>query len=820
MEPDAAMEDDTFTDEQIASEIERFRSIVLSACSSLGNLEPVTTPAPGSDGPAVHRVSGTNMQYVPSDDCLASLKDIKRYIQMDEQGEGKFVLQWLGEWEVLQRDIIPIFTLSVKRLLADAPAQRLDDHDRDHVLKVVMMCVELFVFLTWDMDPEHDAVKTRFIPILRAYKRAFAANEVVASLLSVAVMYVRKSHNTDREALLVKGVIYVFRNTLAIPDPLVSATSRGLARVESHDTLIAALDKELAVDFFLTLMSSADQRRFKDLRPLLLDIIYYIYYRVPVSALFATPAAWFAKDGPQCPSRHTMFSGVYAVSTGAGTIMPVFNVRDVLRPFANLFKKDLKSNRRKKPRTRDDGPVSRQWRTVDPDALPVLRRIAAVFIESCFNPFIGVLLEDLRGAPTVVDTTTPRLLYVAGYFVDISLANPAIDLGCICGVAQKHAFSQIVGLASTYVELKEWHALESAMYCIRQILLALSRMHGTKLDALSTNVLSNLFYDGEALDLFIKMCRVYRPTLVGRRFMEQVAQLTDTFLATLKGHADSREGLYIAKRVKRRKSKKRAGADAAEAEPEPDSADPPPGSDVQPSSTGEDEEEAEVAGADMEADADSGNDSNDDDDSNVVQVERAFDFVRFESAFAVAEVAKAFTHLLVPPASMEYVYPMLRRIAITCQKPHLFFKRATMLRLLVLFDDSLSFPNQAETIDVAAWIFRQYMTVIDSPALCKHFNPEPLKEALADKCMRSFLATSTAGTSVEPVITRHIIDLLAGDGSTGAAAGGDSADPHVTGSIALDSAPVDNTVDDFDQDDFDLDKYFALGNDHPDGADF
>ncbi|KAJ2760134.1 Topoisomerase 1-associated factor 1, partial [Coemansia nantahalensis] len=521
--------------------------------------------------------------YVPSDDCLASLKDIKRYIQMDEQGEGKLVLQWLGEWEVLQRDIVPIFTLGVKRLLAAAPAQRLADDDRDHVLKVVMMCVELFVFLTWDMAPESDDVRTRFIPILRAYKRAFAANEVVSSLLAVAVMYMRKSHNTDREALLIKGVMYVFRNTLAIPDPLVSATSRGLAQVEAHDALIAALDKELAVDFFLTLMSSADQRRFKDLRPVLLDIIYYLFYRVPVSALFAAQAAWFKKSTARRSGRHTKFSGVYAVSTGEDTIMPIFDVREVLRPFANLFKKNLPLQ---KPKKRDEGPVSHQWRTVDPDALPILRRIAAVFIESCFNPFVGAMFEDLKGAPTVVDATVPRLLYVAGYFVDISLANPAIDLGCVCGVAQAHTFGQVLGLTSTYVELKEWEALESAMYCIRQVLTALSRMRGTKLDALSTNVLSNLFYDGDALRLFIEMCRVYRPTLVARRFMEQVAQLTDTFLATLKEYADSREGLYISKRVRKRKGKKQPDADdvetEAEAGPEPDNPDQP-GSDALPS---------------------------------------------------------------------------------------------------------------------------------------------------------------------------------------------------------------------------------------------
>ncbi|KAJ2296394.1 hypothetical protein IWW55_005118, partial [Coemansia sp. RSA 2706] len=126
MEPEVSEEyadEEQLTDSQVAEEVDRYRRIVLSACSSLGNLQPVTATARGGRfggaNRTVHRVSGTNMEYVPKDDCLASLKDIKRYIQMDEQGEGKWVLQWLGEWQVLERDIVPIFTLGVRRLLAD-----------------------------------------------------------------------------------------------------------------------------------------------------------------------------------------------------------------------------------------------------------------------------------------------------------------------------------------------------------------------------------------------------------------------------------------------------------------------------------------------------------------------------------------------------------------------------------------------------------------------------------------------------------------------------------------------------------------------------
>ncbi|KAJ1798868.1 Topoisomerase 1-associated factor 1 [Coemansia sp. RSA 2399] len=746
------------------------------------------------------------MEYVPSDDCLSSLKDIKRYIQMDEQGEGKLVLEWLGDWNVLETDVIPIFIHNAKKLLSVARSDREDSEwDRDIALKTAMLCVELFVFTTWSMSSEAEDVKSKFIRILRSYKRAFASSDVVSCLLSVAVMYARKLVSTEKETMLVKGILYVFRNILAIPDPFVSPSSSGLSQIESHDTLISVLDKELAIDFFLTLASTTDHSRFKDLRPTLLDIIYFIFYRVPVSALFERPQVWFEPKGNETrQSRHNNFGGVYAVSTGEGTIMPVFSAKEVLEPFANLFKK--RSNVRK-PRGTDDGPVERQWRTVDPSCIPIFRRIAATFIESCFNPFIGALFEDLKTATTVVNEITPKLLYMCAYFVDISLANPEIELGCTCVLAQTHVFGQIMRNTSTYMELKRWADLESAMYCIQQILFALGKMRGTKLDSLSEYVLSNLFYDGDALDLFVKLCRVYKPTINTRAFLEQVAKLTETFLGILKAYAQSKAGLLVKKRVKKRTQKKksdekieRGDSDANDSEPD------------QAMASGDD--------ADDEEASDENNVSDDDGETEEQLVERVFDVGKYERAFAVSDVVKAYSYLLAPPSSMENVYPMLYRIAVTSQYPQLFFKRDIMLRLFVLFDSQFTYPHHTEVLDLASWIFRQYMTVITSPSLRNEYKAEELKNKLAVECMLTFLKDSQLGTSVEPVISRHIIDLLASndneesDEVAGFASKSKQVDQDMQSKTDSDSAPApppvqpngrDHDIDDIHDFDFDLD---------------
>ncbi|KAJ1957570.1 Topoisomerase 1-associated factor 1, partial [Dipsacomyces acuminosporus] len=773
------MEDDEvpYTEEEINEEIERYRKIVLSACSSLGNTVPVSGNDNTSEGD-----KPSHMEYAPSSDCLASLKDIKRYIQMDEQGDGKWVLQWLGEWEVLVRDIIPIFKLSVKRLLPDpAQQQKHSESDKDYLLKTTMMCVELFVFLTWSMDTESDEVKTRFIRILRTYKRAFADRQLISSMLSVAVMYIRKSHSTDKEAMLIKGILYVFRNVLAIPDPLVSPTSTGLAQIEVHDTLIAAMDKELAVDFFLTLASSADQNHFKDLRPILLDIIYYLFYRVPVSALFKNGMHWFKDGEGKRQGRHTNFGGVYAVSTGEGTIMPVFNTREVLSPFANLFKKQSIVQ---KPKNPEQGLVDREWRNARAEGIAVLRRIASVFIESCFNIFIPVLFEDAKTNAASMKEQLPRLLYISGYFVDMSLANPAIDLGCTCALVQTHVFAMVMRNTNDYLEMRMWASLEPAMYCIQQILHALVKMRDTKLGSFSDNVLSNLFYDGDALDLFVRLGRAYKPTKNTRRFLEQAVETVETFLNTLKAYAESRSNIFVKKRIKRRAKRSSKDnkdetdrdskkIDGSESGPETEANKDEIKNEASGNDEGGEDDEAAMAEAtaprpDENEDTDEEAEDEGEDTEDAVKdvlVERALNLEKFERAFATTEVLKAYSHLLAPPTAIEYVYPMIYRAAVTCQKPHLFFKNAIMKRLLVLYDARFTFSRRTEMLDLASWIFRQYITVMSSPVLSQQYRAEDINNKLAMECMQTFLKTSQLGKSVKPVITRHLIELYAEKGA-------------------------------------------------------
>ncbi|KAJ1670446.1 Topoisomerase 1-associated factor 1, partial [Spiromyces aspiralis] len=169
-------------------QLERYRNIVLSVCTALGGLErqPAAQSAASSNGDGS---SEGKLVYVPGDECVDCLRDLRRFIRRDEQSKDKQVLRWLGDWGILERDLLPIFVLSVDRIQRSSnqivSGNHDDDDDDDNARRMVMLCIELFVFVTWPMESETMETQVAFRRILRGYKRAFASHKVITALLTV-----------------------------------------------------------------------------------------------------------------------------------------------------------------------------------------------------------------------------------------------------------------------------------------------------------------------------------------------------------------------------------------------------------------------------------------------------------------------------------------------------------------------------------------------------------------------------------------------------------------------------------------------------------
>ncbi|KAJ1971610.1 Topoisomerase 1-associated factor 1, partial [Dimargaris xerosporica] len=220
-------------DSELADWQEKFKSQVFSVCSALGGFEQISSagpsPAKASPSPTPTITTSGALQYVLGDECLDCLKDLKRYIRQDETNPAKHVLGWLGEWSILQRDLLPLLEVTAARLLADnsAHADDLAQRYSDRMAAVCISALELLVVMTWYVDKEERSEALWFDRVLCSYKLAFATHPtIIATLLQLLVqaLAIPTGDRSARDRLIINGVLLIYRNLLEIPDPHVSIT--------------------------------------------------------------------------------------------------------------------------------------------------------------------------------------------------------------------------------------------------------------------------------------------------------------------------------------------------------------------------------------------------------------------------------------------------------------------------------------------------------------------------------------------------------------------------------------------------------------------
>lgn len=69
---------------------------LLSIVSALGGFEEKQTE------------NGFQRVYVPGDEVIDCLRDLKKLLRADDQTSSKFSFRQLGHWKVLQKDLIPL----------------------------------------------------------------------------------------------------------------------------------------------------------------------------------------------------------------------------------------------------------------------------------------------------------------------------------------------------------------------------------------------------------------------------------------------------------------------------------------------------------------------------------------------------------------------------------------------------------------------------------------------------------------------------------------------------------------------------------------
>ena len=76
---------------------------LLSVCSALGGREEDSSN------------KSNKSCYVPGDECLSCLRDLKRFLRVAEQDQDRRIHYLLKKWNILQNDLIPLLLISVQK---------------------------------------------------------------------------------------------------------------------------------------------------------------------------------------------------------------------------------------------------------------------------------------------------------------------------------------------------------------------------------------------------------------------------------------------------------------------------------------------------------------------------------------------------------------------------------------------------------------------------------------------------------------------------------------------------------------------------------
>nr|KAJ3423166.1 Topoisomerase 1-associated factor 1 [Polyrhizophydium stewartii] len=226
-----------------------FDNHLLSVCAALGGFQRTPNAAP---------------VYVPGDECLACLRDLKRFLRSAEQQKDRHVHDLLHKWRVVQNDLLPLLVASVRS---------------DNLKTAVTVC-EIMVPLTWPFNADgapdfHDQLKT--------YQDAFLAEDVLPSMLAVMVhlFSVPFRQRSENDHARLRLFVTLIRNLLAPSDTQVAATvsAEQYKRSVLQERLVSKMQADGIVDLVMSICGSLSDEEFDGWNSLVAEIIFLIFHR-------------------------------------------------------------------------------------------------------------------------------------------------------------------------------------------------------------------------------------------------------------------------------------------------------------------------------------------------------------------------------------------------------------------------------------------------------------------------------------------------------------------------------------------------------------
>lgn len=230
--------------------------------------------------------------YKLGDDCLACLRDLKRWFKLvDDQQNRWDVAMACAEYRILIDDLLPILIdWDTKSSLASKLARKDKDstepvfRNREYYNNIALNCLQLMVLMTWplvltEQSSSHQvSLYTDLKKHQLSYKKEILLTDngrvlKAANRLAVNVLKINKLDRTPRDNMVLRLVLHFLRNLLAIEpgelsiSPKQKASNRGINPMDmlppgvsmddiSLNTVISAFHHNKVFGLLLTLSSS------------------------------------------------------------------------------------------------------------------------------------------------------------------------------------------------------------------------------------------------------------------------------------------------------------------------------------------------------------------------------------------------------------------------------------------------------------------------------------------------------------------------------------------------------------------------------------
>lgn len=289
--------------------------------------------------------------YKLGDDCLACLKDLKRWFRLvDDQQNRWDVAAAAAEYNVLTGDLLPILVDWENKSAHAARQARKSTKSTDgntdpsvyfknkaYYDKIALNALQLMVLMTWPLilTDQSSANHVNHYSELKkhqlVYKKAILSVErgkVLRAAIRIALRIVQteRRDRTPRDNVILRLVLNFFRNVLAIePGELTISSRKTLSKgINSTDTLppsvsmddvslnsaVVSFERNKVFAFLLTLASTMDQEfDAAFINVPLLELVFYLTKDVDSQELFKSAGGDGASSGRDSRSRQPVPAG-------------------------------------------------------------------------------------------------------------------------------------------------------------------------------------------------------------------------------------------------------------------------------------------------------------------------------------------------------------------------------------------------------------------------------------------------------------------------------------------------------------------------------